>query len=158
MKDPAELYRASPRPYRGLPEPDIPSTIAQSRACGRICLGGRKINLSHAFAGQAVGIKEVAEKIWLITGAQREELWRRYKGDWSPQQIAGWLTDQYPGNPEMWVSHETIYRSLFVQARGALKKELIWPSALEATHPAIGPFNGSRYRPRCDRRCGFNTS
>jgi IS30 family transposase len=45
--------------------------------------------------------------------------------DWSPQQIAGWLKDQYPGNPELWVSHETIYRSLFVQARGALKKELV---------------------------------
>lgn len=45
--------------------------------------------------------------------------------DWSPQQIAGWLRDRYPGDPEMWVSHETIYRSLFVQARGALKKELI---------------------------------
>jgi IS30 family transposase len=45
--------------------------------------------------------------------------------DWSPQQIAGWLRDHYPGDPEMWVSHETIYRSLFVQARGALKKELI---------------------------------
>ena len=45
--------------------------------------------------------------------------------DWSPQQIAGWLKEQYPDNPEMWVSHETIYRSLFVQARGALKKELL---------------------------------
>ncbi len=49
----------------------------------------------------------------------------KLKQDWSPQQIAGWLKDQYPENPEMWVSHETIYRSLFVQARGALKKELI---------------------------------
>jgi len=49
----------------------------------------------------------------------------RLKQDWSPQQIAGWLKDQYPGLPEMRVSHETIYRSLFVQARGALKKELI---------------------------------
>jgi len=49
----------------------------------------------------------------------------KLKEDWSPQQIAGWLRDEYPGNPEMWVSHETIYRSLFVQARGALKKELI---------------------------------
>src|SRR3546814_16994396 len=38
---------------------------------------------------------------------------------------AGCLRDQYPGDPEMWVSHVTIYRSLFVQARGALKKELI---------------------------------
>lgn len=49
----------------------------------------------------------------------------KLKEDWSPQQIAGWLKDQYPGSPEMWVSHETIYRSLFIQARGALKKELI---------------------------------
>lgn len=54
---------------------------------------------------------------WIVAG--------KLKQDWSPQQIAGWLRDQYPGNPEMWVSHETIYRSLFVQARGALKKELI---------------------------------
>ena len=45
--------------------------------------------------------------------------------DWSPQQIAAWLKDQHPGHPEWWVSHETIYRSLFVQARGVLKKELI---------------------------------
>jgi IS30 family transposase len=49
----------------------------------------------------------------------------KLKQDWSPQQISGWLGEEYPGNPEMWVSHETIYRSLFVQARGALKKELI---------------------------------
>lgn len=49
----------------------------------------------------------------------------KLKDDWSPQQIAGWLRDEQPDNPEMWVSHETIYRSLFVQARGALKKELI---------------------------------
>jgi IS30 family transposase len=49
----------------------------------------------------------------------------KLKQDWSPQQIAGWLREQYPCSPEMWVSHETIYRSLFVQARGALKKELI---------------------------------
>jgi IS30 family transposase len=39
--------------------------------------------------------------------------------DWSPQQIAGWLKDQYPDKAEMWVSHETIYQSLFVQACGA---------------------------------------
>jgi len=38
----------------------------------------------------------------------------KLKQVWSPQQIAGWLRDQHPGNPEMWVSHETIYRSLFV--------------------------------------------
>ncbi len=43
---------------------------------------------------------------------------------WSPQQISGWLRRTYPGNPEMWVSHETIYLSLFVQGRGALRHEL----------------------------------
>jgi IS30 family transposase len=45
--------------------------------------------------------------------------------DWSPQQIAGWLKSSFPDNPAMQLSHETIYRSLFVQARGVLKKELI---------------------------------
>ena len=43
---------------------------------------------------------------------------------WSPQQIAGWLKLAYPGNEAMHVSHEAIYRTLFIQARGALKKEL----------------------------------
>ncbi len=44
--------------------------------------------------------------------------------DWSPQQIAGWLKSEYPDDAEMQVSHETIYRSLFVQSRGELRKEL----------------------------------
>jgi len=43
---------------------------------------------------------------------------------WSPQQIAGWLGDTFPSDPDMQVSHETIYRSLFVQSRGVLKREL----------------------------------
>ena len=44
---------------------------------------------------------------------------------WSPEQIAGWLKRQFPTDAEMQVSHETIYRSLFVQTRGVLKKELM---------------------------------
>jgi IS30 family transposase len=43
---------------------------------------------------------------------------------WSPQQIAGWLKATYPDDAEMQVSHETIYRTLFIQSRGALRKEL----------------------------------
>jgi IS30 family transposase len=43
---------------------------------------------------------------------------------WSPQQIAGWLKTTYPHDAEMQVSHETIYRTLFIQSRGALRKEL----------------------------------
>lgn len=49
-----------------------------------------------------------------------EKLQRR----WSPQQIAGWLQLTYPKSPEMQVSHESIYRTLYVQSRGALNKEL----------------------------------
>lgn len=45
--------------------------------------------------------------------------------DWSPEQISGWLRRTYPGEDRMQVSHETIYRSLFVQARGVLKRELL---------------------------------
>jgi IS30 family transposase len=45
--------------------------------------------------------------------------------NWSPEQIAGWLRSEYPDDPAMQISHETIYRTLYVQARGALKKELV---------------------------------
>jgi IS30 family transposase len=45
--------------------------------------------------------------------------------EWSPEQICGWLKTQYPQDESMRVSHETIYRSLFIQARGALKRELV---------------------------------
>ncbi len=44
---------------------------------------------------------------------------------WSPEQIAGWLKRTFPGEPDKQVSHETIYRSLYIQARGVLKKELL---------------------------------
>src|SRR5271154_2371347 len=44
---------------------------------------------------------------------------------WSPEQISGWLKTEYPKDKRMRVSHETIYRSLFIQARGVLKKELM---------------------------------
>ncbi len=69
MKYPAELYTSSPRPYQGLGELEYPfhdRTITVT-SCGRICVGSRKINLSAVFAGQNVGIKEVSEKIWLVT-------------------------------------------------------------------------------------------
>ncbi len=49
---------------------------------------------------------------------------RKLEATWSPQQISAWLALEYPDCPEMQVSHETIYQSLFVQSRGALRKEL----------------------------------
>ena len=49
----------------------------------------------------------------------------KLQSQWSPEQIAGWLKRTYPDDETHQVSHETIYRSLFIQARGALKKELL---------------------------------
>jgi len=69
MKYPGELYGTSPRSCQGLSELEYPfhdRTITVTH-CGRICIGRRKINLSIVFAGQNVGIKEVSEKIWLVT-------------------------------------------------------------------------------------------
>jgi IS30 family transposase len=50
---------------------------------------------------------------------------RQLRLNWSPEQIAGWLQRAYRGQEAYQVSHETIYRSLFVQTRGVLKKELV---------------------------------
>lgn len=54
----------------------------------------------------------------------RQVVARKLKSHWSPEQIAGWLKRTYPKDEESQVSHETLYRSLFIQARGVLKKEL----------------------------------
>ena len=72
MKYPSELYRPSPRPYSGLPELEYPfhdKTVTVTR-CGRICIAKRKINLSTVFAGQKIGLKEVSDRIWLVTFMQ----------------------------------------------------------------------------------------
>jgi len=69
MKCPAELYTASPRPYDGIPEPHYPfhDRTVNVTSCGRLCLYRKKINLSTSLAGQAVGVKEVENGIWLVS-------------------------------------------------------------------------------------------
>ena len=67
--------------------------------------------------------------------------------DWSPEQIARWLVTTFPDEPTLHVSHETIYRTLYVQARGALKRELVahlrqgqrYRRPRAATHAERGP-------------------
>jgi putative transposase len=69
MHYPAELYSASPRHYHGLGELAYPfhdKTITVTE-CGRICMDRRKINFSTVFAGQNVGVKQIAERIWLVS-------------------------------------------------------------------------------------------
>jgi putative transposase len=69
MKVPADVYARSPRVYRGLealtyPFHDATFTVTQ---CGRICFKARKVNLSHVFAGQNVGVTQVGDRVWLVT-------------------------------------------------------------------------------------------
>jgi len=69
MKVPADVYARSSRVYRGLEELTYPFhdatfTVTQ---CGRICFKARKVNLSHVFAGQNVGVTQVGERVWLVT-------------------------------------------------------------------------------------------
>ena len=69
MRYPAELYTPSARPFRHPEPPQYPfhdRTVCVTR-CGRICIGKRKINLSQVFSGQLLGIREVDEKIWLVS-------------------------------------------------------------------------------------------
>jgi len=69
MKTPAALYAPAPRVYRGLtdltyPFHDVTITVTH---CGRICFRGRKVNLSHALAGQNVGVTQVGDHVWLVS-------------------------------------------------------------------------------------------
>jgi putative transposase len=69
MRYPSELYRRSENSYHGLEPLEYPfhdRTVAVTM-CGRVCFATRKINLSTVFAGQNVGVKEVDEKVWLIS-------------------------------------------------------------------------------------------
>jgi putative transposase len=69
MRCPAELYTRSARPYRGLEDLDYPFHDHSHLVtrCGRICFDNRKINLSAVFAGQKVGVKQVADQVWLVS-------------------------------------------------------------------------------------------
>ena len=69
MHYPAELYQPSTRQYHGLGELDYPfhdRTVTVTQ-CGRVCMGHRKINLSTVFAGQNVGVRQLTDRIWLIS-------------------------------------------------------------------------------------------
>jgi len=72
MKVPAEKYKKSPRPYRGLEDLEYPfhDLTAQVTNCGRFCYKSRKINLSTVFAGQLIGVKQVTNSVWLVSFMQ----------------------------------------------------------------------------------------
>ena len=69
MRVPSELYTASRRPYRGLTDLAYPfhDWTAVVTHCGRLCFDRRKVNLSQVFAGQQVGVRQVTDRIWLVS-------------------------------------------------------------------------------------------
>jgi transposase, IS30 family len=71
---------------------------------------------------------------------------------WSPRQIARWLARMFPNRPELWVSHETIYRALYVQSRGNLRAELAAQVALRTGRIARKPQSRATAANRASRR------
>ena len=98
-----------------------PSTISREVAWGGHRRGYRAWRAEEGAAERArrPKVSKLATNLRL-----RREVVRKLEALWSPQQISRRLVADYPGDLEMRVSHETIYKSLFVQARGALRKEL----------------------------------
>jgi putative transposase len=91
MKVPADFYEPSPRVYRGLEELTYPfhDTTMTVTNCGRICFKGRKVNLSHALAGQNVGVTQVGDRIG--SSASCNTTW-----DISTMRPAGWNRSRIP--------------------------------------------------------------
>jgi len=88
--------------------------------------GGRPVYRAHEADDQAWESALRPKKCLLAVHQRlREVVTSKLILDWSPEQISGWLKTHYPDDESMRVSHESIYRSLFIQARGVLKKELM---------------------------------
>jgi IS30 family transposase len=99
-----------------------PSTISREikRNGGQECYRASQAEQSAWDRGQRPKIGKLA-----ANRALARIVAAKLRLQWSPEQVAGWLKRTYPDDPSLQVSHETIYRSLFIQARGALKKELV---------------------------------
>jgi IS30 family transposase len=88
--------------------------------------GGRPAYRAHVADDHAWGLALRPKKCLLtVSDKLRNIVASKLVLNWSPEQISGWLKIQFPDDASMRVSHETIYRSLFIQARGVLKKELM---------------------------------
>src|SRR5277367_6591041 len=100
---------------------------AASSVCREVARhGGRPAYRAHD-ADQQAWVSALRPKSCLLAENRklRDIVASRLILDWSPEQVSGWLKIQYPADESLRVSHETIYRSLFIQARGVLKKELL---------------------------------
>ena len=99
-----------------------PSTVSRE-----IQRNGGYASYRASAADEAAWQRALRPKICKLAGQPRvvRVITKKLQCEWSPQQIAGWLKRQRPNDERYHVSHETIYKSLFIQARGVLKKELL---------------------------------
>ncbi|WP_169732882.1 IS30 family transposase [Haloechinothrix halophila] len=101
-----------------------PSTISRELARHRRCRDGR-YRADHA-QSQADEDARRPKRAKLVSNLRlRRAVRDRLRNNHSPEQISRRLREDFPDDPEMWVSHETIYQSLYVQSRGGLKRELV---------------------------------
>jgi IS30 family transposase len=99
-----------------------PSTVSREIARN----GGREAYRADAADTAAWAYARRPKRCRLArNGRLRRVVTKKLQLEWSPEQISGWLKQEYPDVLDMQISHETIYRSLFIQARGVLKKELL---------------------------------
>ena len=99
-----------------------PSTISREiRRHG----GGQEYRASQAEATACQRARRPKPGRLVAHRRLRQLVDRKLRADWSPQQIAVWLVTTFPDDPALHVSHETIYRTLYCQARGALKRDLV---------------------------------
>jgi IS30 family transposase len=118
---------------RGLATGDSLRTIAArlGRSASTVCRevnrngGRRRYRAAKADERSWERARRPKRCLLAMNDGLRDLVAEKLKEDWSPEQISGWLKREYPEDEAMRVSHETIYRTLFVQARGALKKELL---------------------------------
>ena len=99
-----------------------PSTVSRELSRNADRRGDYRATSAHALAWQRASRPKPA-KLW-VNQRLREIVEHLLERRYSPEQIAGRLRVQFPDDPEMWVSTETIYQSLYVTSRGALRREL----------------------------------
>lgn len=118
-----------------------PSTISREIASNGGCSNYRATRADRA----AVQRRRRPKKCKLASDARlRRLVTAKLKRKWSPEQIAGWVKHTYPGDAELQVSHETIYRTLYIQSRGALKREVT--EHLRTRRKTRRPGQGNRGR------------
>ena len=99
-----------------------PSTVSREIARHG---GGTRYRANHADYEASVSALRPKPCRLALNGRLRQVVASKLALEWSPEQVSGWLRIRYPDDQSMQISHETIYKSLFIQARGVLKKQLI---------------------------------